>query len=217
MKIIEIVLVLINYATVFNKVGSENVNVGSNLTMSTFSLTGTAGLVIADTCTWSGTSTTGVTMPLTIDASGKTITVSSTVYTSGSFTVANGTVSGGQFVMSAGTDGAVVGSGANTYVASDILTQPALLNDNVLGLALYNVASGTNNYVAVARRGCFLVQATGVVSGGQPVSFNSGGVVNLMSAANGSATIPGIGQYFPVGRALTPGDSGGYALVSLML
>jgi hypothetical protein len=129
----------------------------------------------------------------------------------------NGTVSGGQFVMASGTDGAVVGSGANTFVSSDILAQPALLNDNVLGLALYNVASGTNNYVAIARRGAFLVQATGVVSGGQPVSFNSGGVVNLMSAANGSATIPGVGQYFPIGRALTCGDSGGYALVALQL
>jgi hypothetical protein len=128
----------------------------------------------------------------------------------------NGTVSGGQFVMSSGTNGAVVGSGANTYVAGDILAQPALLNENILGLALYNVASGTNNYVAVARRGSFLVQATDPVSGGFPVTFNSGGVTNICSTA-GSATVPVIGMFLPVGRALTCGDSGGYALVSLQL
>lgn len=88
---------------VFNKTGSENLNVGHNLTMSTYSLTGTAGLVISNTSTWSGSSTTGVTMPLTIDASGKTITVSSTVYTSGSLTIANGTVSGGTIAINGAT------------------------------------------------------------------------------------------------------------------
>jgi hypothetical protein len=128
----------------------------------------------------------------------------------------NGTVSGGQFVMSSGTNGAVVGSSAASYVAGDILAQPALLNDNVLGLALYNVASGTNNYVAIARRGTFLVQASDPVSGGFPVTFNSGGVTNICSTA-GSATVPVIGMFLPIGRALTSGDSGGYALVSLML
>lgn len=128
----------------------------------------------------------------------------------------NGTVSGGQFVMSSGTNGAVVGSSAASYTAGDILAQPALSNENVLGLALYNVSSGTNNYVAVARRGTFLVQATDPVSGGFPVTFNSGGVTNICSTA-GSATVPVIGMFLPVGRALTSGDSGGYALVSLYL
>ena len=128
----------------------------------------------------------------------------------------NGTVSGGQFVMSSGTNGAVVGSAASSYAAGDILAQPALLNDNILGLALYNVASGTNNYVAVARRGTFLIECTGPVSGGFPVTFNSGGVVNICSTA-GSATVPVIGMFLPVGRALTAGDAGGYSLVSLYL
>ena len=109
----------------------------------------------------------------------------------------NGTVSGGQFVMASGTNGAVVGSGVGQYASSDILVQPALLNDNVLGMALYKVTSGTSNYVAVARKGSFLVQATDPVSGGFPVTFNSGGVVNICSTA-GSATIPVIGK---IGRA----------------
>lgn len=128
----------------------------------------------------------------------------------------NGTVSGGQFVMSSGTNGAVIGSAANSYATGDILAQPALLNDNILGLALYNVASGTNNYVAIARRGTFIVEATGPVSGGFPVTFNSGGVVNLCSTA-GSATVPVIGMFLPVGRALVAGDAAGYTLVALQL
>jgi hypothetical protein len=126
----------------------------------------------------------------------------------------NGTVSGGQFVMVSGTNGAIVGSGANSFASSDVLCQPAILNDNVLGLALYNVASGTNNYVAVARRGSFLVQASEVCSGGQPVTFNSGGVCNIWAVGSATASA---NSTWAIGRALTCGNSGGYALVSLNL
>lgn len=127
------------------------------------------------------------------------------------------TISGGQFAMVSGTGGAVVGSSALSYTANDLVAAPALLYDNVGGLALYNVASGTNNYVALARKGAFLVQATDVVSGGHPVVFASGGVADIFSANAGSASIPGAGQFYPLGRALTCGDSGGYALVALNL
>ena len=125
-------------------------------------------------------------------------------------------VSGGQFVMISGTDGAnIVGSQASSVVANDFNVAPALLYDNVGGLALYTVASGTANYVAIARRGSFLIQATGAVSGGAPVAFNSGGVVGIFDAAVGSASIPGAGQFYQVGRSLNSADSGGYALISL--
>lgn len=127
-------------------------------------------------------------------------------------------VSGGQFVFCSGTDGAnIVGSQASSVVANDFNVCPSLLYDQVNGIALYNVASGTTNYVAVARRGAFLVQATGAVSGGAPVSFNSGGVVGIFDAALGSASIPGAGQFYQIGRALNSADSGGYLLLALNL
>lgn len=125
-------------------------------------------------------------------------------------------VSGGQFVMTSGTDGAnIVGSSSDSYVTNDINVAPALLYDNVVGIALNNVSSGTSNYVAVARKGCFLVQASDVVSGGHPVIFSSGGVANLFSASAGSASIPGAAQFNPLGKALITADSGGYTLLAL--
>ena len=119
-------------------------------------------------------------------------------------------VSGGQFVMISGTDGAnIVGSAANSVVANDFNIAPALLYDNVIGLALYNVASGTSNYVAVARRGDFLVQSTDVVSGGWPVTFSSGGVVNIFGIGSH------ISEHFLLGRAMNSADSGGYTLLHM--
>jgi hypothetical protein len=126
------------------------------------------------------------------------------------------TVSGGQFVMISGTLGTVFGSGAAQYAVNDITVAPALLYDNVGGLALYNQASGTNNYVTIARKGCFLVQSTDVVSGGNPVVFSSGGVVNVDSAAVSGTAAAGVRAH-TIGRSLSAGDSGGYALVALNL
>ena len=123
-------------------------------------------------------------------------------------------VSGGQFVMISGTDGAIIGSDVASYATNDLTVAPSLLYDNVGGLALYNASSGTSNYVAVARKGCFLVQSTDVTSGGWPVVFNSGGVCSIMTV--GSATASAVDKFI-IGRSLTCGDSGGYALVALNL
>ena len=118
--------------------------------------------------------------------------------------------SGGQFVMISGTDGAgIVGSAANSYVVNDINVAPAIFYDNVGGLALYTVASGTSNYVGIARKGTFLVQATDVVSGGWPVVFSSGGVANILGIGSN------ISENFSIGRALNSADSGGYVLLAL--
>jgi hypothetical protein len=125
------------------------------------------------------------------------------------------TVSGGQFVYVSGTDGAVIGSGASQYATSDLLVAPSILHDQVNGIALYNVASGTNNYVAVARKGTFIVSASDVVSGGTLVVFASGGVANMWSASAGSATVPGAGQWATVGRSMSAADAGGSCLLAL--
>jgi hypothetical protein len=125
------------------------------------------------------------------------------------------TVSGGQFVYVKATDGTLIGSGVNSFATNDLTVAPSVLHDAVNGIALYNVASGTNNYVAVARKGTFIVQATDVVSGGALVVFASGGVANMWSASAGSATVPGAGQFASIGRSLCPADSGGYCLLAL--
>ena len=120
------------------------------------------------------------------------------------------TVSGGQFVMISGTDGAnIVGSQASSVVPNDFNVAPALLYDNVMGLALYNVDSGTSNYVGIARRGDFLVQSSDVVSGGWPVTFNSGGVCNIFGVGSH------ISEHYLLGRAMNSADSGGYTLLHL--
>ena len=127
------------------------------------------------------------------------------------------TVSGGQFVMSSGTYGAYWGSGANQYNAlSGIRVCPALLYDNVVGIALNNQASGTTATIGVARKGTFLVQAAGAVSGGRPVVFNSGGVVDIIDEAV-SGTAAAQVYAFGLGRALASADSGGYVPISLNL
>jgi hypothetical protein len=126
------------------------------------------------------------------------------------------TVSGGQFVMISGTLGTIFSSGADSYAVTDLAVCPAILYDNVGGLALQTVASGTTKYVSVARKGCFLVQASDAVSGGAPVCFASGGVAHIWSASAGSGTTAVPNQY-QIGRALSSADSGGYCLVALNL
>jgi len=124
-------------------------------------------------------------------------------------------VSGGQFVYCSGTDGTLLGSNVASYIATDLQVAPSVLYDQVNGIALYNVSSGTSNYVAVARKGTFIVQASDAVSGGTLVVFASGGVANIFSASAGSGTIPGGGQFSPIGRSLIAADSGGYCLLAL--
>lgn len=121
-------------------------------------------------------------------------------------------ISGGQFVMISGTDGTIFSSGTNSYAVNDITVAPALLYDNVGGLAIQTVPSGTNNYVGIARRGMWLVQSSDMVSGGWPVIFSSGGVCNIMSVGSGTASAL---DKFQIGRAYSSADSGGYALIAL--
>lgn len=121
-------------------------------------------------------------------------------------------ISGGQFVMISGTDGVIFSSGANSYAVNDLTVAPAILYDNVGGLAIQTVPSGTSNYVGIARKGMWLVQSTDMVSGGWPVIFNSGGVCNILSVGSGTSDVL---KDFTIGRAYSSADSGGYALVAL--
>lgn len=131
--------------------------------------------------------------------------------------VATQTISGGQFVYCSGTNGALVTGVTSSFAPTDLKIAVAILADQVNGIALHNQISGTNNLISIARRGAFLVRASDTVSGGCLVTYSSGGVANIFSASAGSGTIPGAAQFLPVGRSLTPADSGGNALVGLNL
>ena len=121
--------------------------------------------------------------------------------------VAREIISGGDFVFSSGTAGAV-GSQASSYATSDIEVAHCDAEERVNGLALGNVGSG--ELVTVATRGNYLLKSAGVVSGGQllvlePSNFD--GVLNV-----GTGSFVGV-----IGRAITEAGSDSYCLVSLNL
>lgn len=115
---------------------------------------------------------------------------------------ARGVISGGQFVFSSGATGAV-SSGVNSFnPATDLLFVALASGNQVNGIAL-NVA-GSNEPVAVARRGTFLVTAAGNVNAGAAV------------AVEGTDAILAPGAFdHQVGRTLTNAGSGGYCLMDL--
>lgn len=113
-------------------------------------------------------------------------------------------VSGGQFVVCSGITPTNMGSLVSGYESSDLNICPATV-DACNGIALYNQTSGTNNYVAVARKGVFLVSAGGPCSGGTSVFHSSGGVAS--ASAVGSVNI--------IGRSFNAINEGQFGLVAL--
>ena len=113
------------------------------------------------------------------------------------------TVSGGQFVACSGTLGNL-GSAANQVTPSQFNVY-ASIDGYCNGIALYNVASGTNNYVAVARKGVFLVKAGGPCSGGCSVILSSGGM----------ASVEAVGSVNIIGRSFNSTDEGAFGALSL--
>ena len=119
------------------------------------------------------------------------------------------TISGGDFVYSSGTAGAV-GSQVSSYVTSDIKVALCDTWGRVNGIALNNAGSG--EIVTIATRGTYLLKADASVSGGALVALggNFDGVQTPITIGAGSFV--GV-----IGRALTPAGSDSYCLVSLNL
>ena len=131
--------------------------------------------------------------------------------------------SGGEFVFVSGATG-LVGSGASTFVASDINIALAVANastwvERCNGMVLAN--AGSNAYTAVIQRGAVLAKCGGSVFGGMPVELVSGTTVDSVQSVTSGAVPGGVYQgvvtTHPIGRALTDGASGGFALVYLNL
>jgi hypothetical protein len=127
--------------------------------------------------------------------------------------IARTDISGGQLVVSSGAANSV-GSGASSYVSSDVVVDILQNSNTCNGIALQNANSGT--YVTVATRGAYLMRAAGVISGGQqviPVSGTSQGVALLGAVGSPDYALTGT----PIGRVITASASGTslYALISL--
>lgn len=135
--------------------------------------------------------------------------------------LARANISGGYWVLGSSAAGAV-GSGADSYSASDIegYVNTSVVGSRCIGLALKDIASGT--YGPVAQRGVFLIPAAsgtniGSVIAGMKIAPSSAG--NVISV--GSSTLQDIeaGIAYDVGRAVSTGggDANEFVAVALNL
>lgn len=124
---------------------------------------------------------------------------------------ARSNISGGYWVAGSSSL-AGVGSLASDFTSSDIEGLPTdlIINWNVLGVALQDIASGT--YGPVAMRGTFIMPvASGTslipVTAGRLIGAGSGGTVVAIgsTATAGGQDIIDLGRYH-AGRALTTGS-----------
>lgn len=116
--------------------------------------------------------------------------------------MARAAISGGQLVVASGTTG-VVSSGTSSFLTSDItwsVTTVSGLDCN--GIACYN--AGSNQPLAVAVNAVALLPCFAAVTAGRTVAALGDDAVGDSSTA---AHI--------IGRALTAGASGGFALIHL--
>ena len=119
-------------------------------------------------------------------------------------------ISGGQFVGGS-TAAGVVGSGRDSFVASDLEFAQAEAGKDFIGIALADAASGAE--LAVATRGVYLVphSGSGVVLAGNKVGCNAKSEVILL----GSQSDPTVISLGIIGRAYTAGSGDDYVVLSL--
>jgi len=116
---------------------------------------------------------------------------------------AGSAISGGNLCwISGGLD--VVSSGANSYVASDLVATLGASGGQFTGVALHNAASGTP--VTLALEGTFILECSNTVTAGFGVEILSTNCIQ--QNALGSV-------FYKIGRALTSGGSESYALVKI--
>ena len=119
-------------------------------------------------------------------------------------------ISGGQFVGGS-TAAGVVGSGRDSFVASDIEFVNSATGGNFIGIALAAAASGAE--CAVATRGTFIVPTSGtaVILAGEKVATSAKSELLKIGSAT-DATVPALTS---VGRALTAGSGGDFVVMEL--
>jgi len=126
----------------------------------------------------------------------------------------NEIISGGVLVFASGATG-VVGSGANTFATSDLLFSIDASGGQFNGIALNTTAvSGT---VTVATRGAYLLACNGSVIPGTKVVCDGNNAVSSWCGNGNTTGSPDIWAAlgYDIGRAVTAGASGGYALIDI--
>lgn len=123
-------------------------------------------------------------------------------------------ISGGEFVFVSG-DTALLSSGADSYAVSDITVALSASNVRFNGIALAN--TGSAGTAAVATRGAYILLCGGSVFGGTLVETigDSVAVQSLSSGAVPTGMYTGIMSGKIIGRAMTDGASGGFALIDI--
>lgn len=122
--------------------------------------------------------------------------------------VRNEIISGGVFVFGSSATG-VVSSGANSVVNSDLLFTRDASGGQFNGICIQTTA--VSGAIAVATDGFFLLTCNGALIGGEKVICDGNNAVLSV----GSFATTTYSQYRDMGRAVTAGASGGYALIQL--
>ena len=120
-------------------------------------------------------------------------------------------VTGGQLVYFSGANNSL-SSGADSYTTNDIVVGGAAsgLLFNGIVITPGNTASGTNNYVAVAQNGTYIITSAATILAGDMAYANGGDAIT----SKGVIGI-GAGSSNPIGRILTPAGSEGWSAVTL--
>lgn len=118
-------------------------------------------------------------------------------------------LSGGQLAYSSGTTTAAVSSGLNSFVPTDILFAQAASGGEFNGVVITpNV--GSNNPVAVALDGVFILTAAGNITPGNKIATDGGNAVIQTGSAAANLT-----SMRHIGRALTGAGSEGYVIANI--
>ena len=113
-------------------------------------------------------------------------------------------ISGGMLVFASGASG-VVSSGINSFATTDLTYAAGASGLQFNGIAVQTAASG--NEVSIATRGSFILQCYSAVTAGYPVKCDGANAVADTAVSADAAT--------KIGRALTTGASGGYAVIDI--
>ena len=123
-------------------------------------------------------------------------------------------ISGGHLVMASGAE-SVVSSGLVSFAGgSDLQFSAAASGAKFNGVALNNVASG--GLLQVAKAGVFILPCDGSVLAGEPVEcLGREAVQTIGSLAIPAAAFDAGMASRRIGRALTAGASGGFAVIDI--
>lgn len=121
--------------------------------------------------------------------------------------VRNEIISGGVFVFGSTATG-VVSSGPNSFANSDLLFTRDASGAQFNGICLQTTTASGN--VAVATEGFFLLNVNGAFVGGVPLDCDGNNAVGALGSLAGN-----LGATRKMGRSVTDGASGGYALVQI--